>query len=76
MAIKSKVTLSYHFSTKNFIIIIPQHKLQYNKDILYDKNNIKKHLFHLFLEEKKIAAKISPVPVGCKHISNDAITAS
>lgn len=43
MAIKSKVTLSYHFSTKNFIIIIPQHKLQYNKDILYDKNNIKKH---------------------------------
>lgn len=54
MAIKSKVTLSYHFSTKNFIIIIPQHKLQYKKDILYDKNNIKKHKFS---EEKKLPPK-------------------
>lgn len=29
-----------------------------------------------FRKKKKIAAKISPVPVECKHISNDAITAS
>lgn len=39
--IESNFKLS--FFNKNLIIIIPQHKLQYNKDILYDKNNIKKH---------------------------------